>query len=82
MAVFKPFCAFRPNKDNAKLVASRPYDVLNSSEAKDEADGNPLSFLHIIKPEIGLHPLALPEKCEFRILKKFLVTNSKSSFYF
>ena len=54
MAVFKPFCAFRPNKDNAKLVASRPYDVLNSSEAKDEADGNPLSFLHIIKPEIGL----------------------------
>ena len=39
MAVFKPFCAFRPSKDKAKLVASRPYDVLNSEEAKIEAQG-------------------------------------------
>ena len=54
MAVFKPFCAFRPVQDKAKIVASRPYDVLNSKEARIEADGNPYSFLHIIKPEIGL----------------------------
>ena len=54
MAVFKPFCAFRPVQDKAKFVASRPYDVLNSKEARIEAGGNPYSFLHIIKPEIGL----------------------------
>ena len=57
MAVFKPFRAFRPAQDKAKLVASRPYDVLNSNEARIEAEGNPFSFLHVIKPEIGL-----PEK--------------------
>ena len=38
----------------AKDVASRPYDVLNSKEAKEEAGGNPYSFLHIVKPEIDL----------------------------
>ncbi len=54
MAVFKPFCAFRPVQDKAKFVASRPYDVLNTREARIEVDGNPFSFLHIIKPEIGL----------------------------
>ena len=54
MAVFKPFRAFRPPQDKAKSVASRPYDVLNSSEARMEAEGNPFSFLHVIKPEIGL----------------------------
>ena len=54
MAVFKPFCAFRPNQDKAKLVASRPYDVLNSEEARIEAQGNAFSFLRVIKPEIGL----------------------------
>ena len=52
MAVFKPFCAFRPVQDKAKFVASRPYDVLNTREARIEVDGNPFSFLHIIKPEI------------------------------
>lgn len=54
MAVFKPFRAFRPSPINAASVASRPYDVLNSSEAKQEAEGNPNSFLRVIKPEIGL----------------------------
>ena len=57
MAVFKPFRAFRPAQGKAKFVASRPYDVLNSNEARIEAEGNPFSFLHVIKPEIGL-----PEK--------------------
>ena len=54
MAIFKPFRAYRPHKQFSKSVASRPYDVLNSSEAKLEAQDNPHSFLHVIKPEIGL----------------------------
>ena len=54
MATFKPFKAVRPTSDKAHLVASRPYDVLNSSEAKIEAAGNEFSFLRVIKPEIEL----------------------------
>jgi uncharacterized protein (DUF1015 family) len=49
-----PFKALRPEAQFAKLVASRPYDVLNSIEAKVEAEGNPYSFLHITKSEIDL----------------------------
>ncbi len=52
MAILKPFKGIRPPADIAKEVASRPYDVLNSEEAKEEAKGNPYSLLHIIKPEI------------------------------
>ncbi|MCC6723139.1 MAG: DUF1015 domain-containing protein [Saprospiraceae bacterium] len=52
MSTFIPFRAFRPVASKAKAVASRPYDVLNREEALDEADGNPLSFYHVIKPEI------------------------------
>ncbi len=52
MAKLKAFRAWRPVKEKAQLVASRPYDVLNTEEAKKEARGNPLSFLHVIKPEI------------------------------
>ena len=54
MAVFRPFKAVRPLPEQAHLVASRPYDVLSSSEARREAEGNPLSFLRVIKPEIEL----------------------------
>jgi len=56
MAVLKSFKGFRPHKEIAKDVASRPYDVLNSEEAREEAKGNPSSLLHIIKPEIDLPP--------------------------
>ena len=49
----KPFRGIRPPKDLAKQVSSRPYDVLNSSEAREEALGNPMSLYHIIKPEIN-----------------------------
>ncbi|MBK9014485.1 MAG: DUF1015 domain-containing protein [Saprospiraceae bacterium] len=52
MSTFIPFKAYRPTKDNAKAVASRPYDVLNREEALEECEGNPLSFYHVIKPEI------------------------------
>jgi len=54
MASIVPFKALRPQAQFAKQVASRPYDVLNSSEAKIEARGNPNSFLHITKSEIDL----------------------------
>ncbi len=52
MAIIKPFKALRPRPDLAAKVASPPYDVLNSEEAKAEAKENPLSFLHITKAEI------------------------------
>lgn len=54
MAIIKPFRALRPQPQLAKQVASRPYDVLNSAEAKIEAQGNPSTFLHITKSEIDL----------------------------
>ncbi len=54
MAIIRPFKALRPQAQFAKQVASRPYDVLTSKEAKIEAQGNPSSFLHITKSEIGL----------------------------
>lgn len=54
MATIVPFTALRPQAQYAKQVASPPYDVLNSKEAKLEARGNPNSFLHITKSEIDL----------------------------
>lgn len=54
MVTITPFKALRPEAQLAKQVASRPYDVLNSKEAKIEAQGNPASFLHITKSEIDL----------------------------
>ena len=54
MSKFRPFRAIRPLPEDAKQVASRPYDVLNSDEARLEAADNPISFLRVIKPEIDL----------------------------
>ena len=54
MSNIKPFKALRPQAQFAKQVASRPYDVLNSAEAKIEAQGNNHSFLYITKSEISL----------------------------
>jgi len=54
MITISPFKALRPEAQLAKQVASRPYDVLNSKEAKIEAQGNHSSFLHITKSEIDL----------------------------
>ncbi len=52
MAVIKPFKGIRPPKALVEKVQSRPYDVLNSDEARAEAKGNEMSLYHIIKPEI------------------------------
>ncbi len=54
MAVIKPFPSLRPQPELANQVASFPYDVLNSDEARTEANGNPYSFLHVTKSEIDL----------------------------
>ena len=56
MAKVKPFRGVRPPRDLVTQVASRPYDVLNSEEARAEAEGNPRSLYHIIKPEIDFEP--------------------------
>jgi len=50
----KAFKGFRPVESKVKAVASRPYDVLDSDEAREEAKGNPWSFLNVVKPEITL----------------------------
>lgn len=52
----KPFKGIRPPKEYVLKVNSRPYDVLNSDEARAEAAGNPMSLYHIIKPEINFEP--------------------------
>ncbi len=68
MAIFKPFKGFRPQKELVHRIASRPYDVLDSDEARDEVKDNPHSFLHVVKPEvdlpadIDLHAQAVYEK--------------------
>jgi uncharacterized protein (DUF1015 family) len=56
MAVIKPFKGIRPPKNLVEKVASRPYDVLNSEEARMEAEGNSMSLYRIIKPEIDFEP--------------------------
>ncbi len=91
MAILKAFKGLRPPKDIAQLVASRPYDVLNSQEARVEADGNEYSLLHIIKPEIDLpvgtdeHDAQVYEKAKenFRKFrdKKWLAPDEKDCLY-
>ena len=56
MAIIKPFKGLRPPKDLVEQVESRPYDVLNSEEAREEAGDNAKSLYHIIKPEIDFEP--------------------------
>ena len=54
MAILHPFSALRPPPERAQQVASVPYDVVNTEEARDLAANNPLSFLHVSRPEIDL----------------------------
>src|SRR5215831_18829817 len=54
MAIIKPFPALRPNPELAPRICELPYDVMSSDEARQIAAGNPLSFLHVSKPEIDL----------------------------
>ena len=54
MAIIKPFKAWRPNEEIVHEVSSVPYDVINTNEALELAEGKPNSFLHVIRPEIDL----------------------------
>ena len=91
MAVIRPFKALRPTKQNAHLVASVPYDVINKEEAKELAKGNPLSFLHITRSEIDLPDnvdvyskevyLKAKENLDKLIKKAPLVLDDKPHFY-
>jgi uncharacterized protein (DUF1015 family) len=54
MAIIKPFKGYRPKKEFAGKIASRPYDVLNSEEAREVVKANDYSFLHVVKPEVDL----------------------------
>ncbi len=56
MAVVKPFAALRPTPELAPRICELPYDVMSSEEARQTVSGNPLSFLHVSKPEIDLPP--------------------------
>jgi uncharacterized protein (DUF1015 family) len=60
MAVIKPFQAIRPKPELADKVASLPYDVMNTEEARTMANGNPNSFLHVSRAEIDLDPTVDP----------------------
>jgi uncharacterized protein (DUF1015 family) len=91
MITISPFRALRPEAQHAKQVASRPYDVLNSKEAKQEAQGNHSSFLHITKSEIDLpesidiHSQAVYDKAkenlEAFISRNVLFRESKPCYY-
>src|SRR5271156_3363369 len=56
MATLKPFAALRPKPELAEKICELPYDVMSSDEAREIAKNNPLSFLHVSKPEIDLPP--------------------------
>lgn len=91
MAIIKPFKGVRPPKELVEQVASRPYDVLNSEEAREEAKGNEKSLYHIIRPEIDFpvgkdeHDADVYEKAaeNFRMFqeKGWLVQDAKESYY-
>lgn len=91
MAVIKPFKGVRPPKSMVEEVASRPYDVLNSEEAREEANGNEKSLYHIIKPEIDFpvgtdeHDPAVYDKAveNFKMFqeKGWLVQDDKENYY-
>lgn len=91
MAVVKPFKGIRPPQELVEQVASRPYDVLNSEEARGEAAGNEKSLYHIIKPEIDF-PVGTDEHDKkvyakaaenFRLFqdKGWLVQDGKENYY-
>ena len=91
MSKVRPFKALRPEVQFAKQVASRPYDVLNSAEAKVEVQGNPHSFLHITKSEVSLpddidiHSVSVYEKAKENldafISRNILFQDNKECFY-
>ena len=64
MATVRPFASLRPRPELAAQICELPYDVMSSEEARQLAAGNPLSFLHVSKPEIDLAPGTDPYSTE------------------
>jgi uncharacterized protein (DUF1015 family) len=91
MAIISPFKALRPSAELAAKVASRPYDVLNSLEAREEVKDNPWSFLHVTKSEVDvsentdIHSQQVYEKAkenlEAFIRKQILFREAKPCYY-
>jgi len=91
MAIIKPFKGIRPPKNLVEQVASRPYDVLNSEEARKEAEGNEKSLYRIIKPEIDFPKgkdehdedvyLKAAENFELFQQKGWLIQDSEEKYY-
>lgn len=91
MARVKPFRGIRPAPEKVNDVASPPYDVLNSIEAREKAKDNPDSFLHVVKPEIDLDPSVDPydsmvyakgaENLNCLIEQKILIQDDTPCFY-
>lgn len=91
MAIIKPFRALRPHNEYAAQVASRPYDVLSSDEARKEVHGSLLSFLHVTKAEVDLpagvdvHSPAVYEKAAANLQqlveRKILFQDEKPCYY-
>lgn len=91
MAVIRPFKALKPTKENAHLVASVPYDVVNREEAKEQANRNKLSFLRVTRSEIDLDAKINPyseevykkakETLEQFKKEEILIQDSKPHFY-
>lgn len=91
MAIIKPFRGIRPPQNLVERVASRPYDVLNSDEARAEAEGNEMSLYHIIRPEIDFpvgtdehEPFVYDKAAEnFALFRKngWLVQDAEENYY-
>lgn len=91
MTHIKPFRALRPDPRFATVVASRPYDVMNRSEAREEAQGKPFSFLHVTRSEIDLpEQVSIYDDAVYRMAKsnleafvsrEVLFTESKACYY-
>ncbi|HPE68664.1 MAG TPA: DUF1015 family protein [Thermotogota bacterium] len=91
MAKLHPFQAIRPDLSKVEKVASKPYDVLDADEAREEVKDNPYSFLHVVKPEVDLDSGIDPhdprvyqkarENLELFLEKKYLVQDPESTFY-
>ena len=92
MAELKPFAALRPRPELAAKICELPYDVMSTAEARELAHGNPLSFLHVSKPEIDLPPDTDPYSAavyargranlERLIADRALVQDAQPCFYF
>lgn len=80
MAVFKPFKALRPVPDKAADIASLPYDVMDSDEARIEVKKHPLSYIHVEKPEVDLPwgPISTTRKSTPRPKKTWTTTSGKA----